>query len=278
MRISLRLPIIFLAVALAALAVAAAPPASAPATQPGSEMTLKLGNGKSMKLVLIPAGSFMMGSPADEKDRSDSEGPQHRVTISKPFFMGVTAVTQGQWSAVMGSRPWEGKFSQNNEENPASSLAWIEASQFCNKLSARTGKRVRLPTEAQWEYACRAGTQTRFYYGDDPDAASLADFAWYDKNTFNVDQAYPHSVGQKKPNAWGLYDMHGNVNQWCSDWLGPYPARPVIDPTGPATGTMRVLRGGSFVIGAKLCRAAWRNRNIINRHVIDNGCRVIVVP
>jgi len=135
-----------------------------------------------------------------------------------------------------------------------------------------------LPTEAQWEYACRAGTQTRFYYGDDPDCTELPDYAWYDKNTSNIGQSYPHAVARKKPNAWGLYDMQGNVNQWCADWLGPYPARPVADPTGPATGALRVFRGGSFMINFKYLRAAARNRNTPVRRIIDNGCRVVAIP
>lgn len=271
-------PMSFLMIVLGAAWGARGAAATQPATQPSGELALKVANGVSIKLVLIPAGSFMMGSPPQEKDRSDNEGPRHEVKISKPFFIGVTPVTQKQWKAVMGNEPWEGKYAQANDNNAASGVTWIEAMQFCNKLSARTGRRVRLPTEAQWEYACRAGTQTRFYYGDDPDSALLGDYAWYDKNTFNIDQPYPHRVGQKKPNAWGLYDMHGNVNQWCTDWLGVYPSHAVTDPTGPAGGTMRVLRGGSFVIGPKYCRAAWRNRNIPGRRVIDNGCRVVVLP
>jgi len=229
--------------------------------------------------VLIPAGSFMMGSPFDEKDRSDTEGPLHEVTISKPFYMGQTPVTQRQWKAVMGINSWRpGQFARPGDDNPVNNITWVEAMQFCNRLSARTGRRVRLPTEAQWEYACRAGTHSRFFYGDDPDASSLGDYAWYDQNSWNIGESYPHAAAQKKPNAWGLYDMHGNVEQWCLDWIGPYPAHAVTDPTGPAAGTMRILRGGSFVVPSKYLRDAWRNRNLPGRRILDNGCRVVVGP
>ena len=246
-------------------------------TQPARDLTLDLVKDTTMKLVLIPAGQFMMGSPPDEKDRSNSESPQHPVRISKPFYMAVTAVTQKQWKAVMLEFPTaSGKFVQINDDNAMGMVSWVDANEFCHRLSAKTRQTVRLPTEAQWEYACRAGSQTRFYYGDDPDASQLPEYAWFDKSI--AGQQYPHAVAQKKPNAWGLYDMHGNVNQWCSDYLGSYPVRPVADPTGPGSGTFHVFRGGSFMTNFKLCRDASRNRNTPKVRIIDNGLRIIVIP
>ena len=252
----------------------AAPPDS---TQPAGDLTLDLGKNTTIKLVLIPAGEFMMGSPADEKDRSKDESPQHQVRITRPFYMAITPVTQKQWRAVMVQFPTaSGKFVQINDENAMGMVSWADANEFCRRLSARTRQTVKLPTEAQWEYACRAGSQTRFYYGDDPDASQLSEYAWFDKSI--GDGQYPHAVAQKKPNAWGLYDMHGNVNQWCSDYLGPYPVRPISDPVGPASGTFHIFRGGSFMTSAKLCRDAARNRNNATRRIIDNGLRIIVIP
>jgi len=199
----------------------AAPTAAAPA-----DLTLGLGGGATMKMVRIPAGKFMMGAAED----------RHAVTLSKPFHLGVTEVTQAQYEAVMGADPSEYK----GATTPVECVSWDDAAQFCRKLSEKTGQAVRLPTEAEWEYACRAGTQTEFSFGDDPSA--LGDYAWHGGNSGN----YPHPVGQKKPNAWGLYDMHGNVHEWCADWHGEYPKGPATDPTGPASGTVRVLRGGSW--------------------------------
>jgi formylglycine-generating enzyme required for sulfatase activity len=268
----------FLAILLLAITPTSSAPAAQPAsTQPAGDLTLDLGNNTAIKLVLIPAGQFMMGSPPDERDRSNNESPQHLVRISKPFYMALTPVTQRQWKAVMRQFPTaSGKFVQINDDNAMGMISWVDANEFCRRLSVKTRQTVKLPTEAQWEYACRAGSQTRFYYGDDPDASHLSEYAWFDKNI--ADQQYPHPVAQKKPNAWGLYDMHGNVNQWCADYLGPYPVRPVSDPTGPGSGTFHVFRGGSFMTGAKLCRDAARNRNIATRRIIDNGLRIIVIP
>ena len=182
-----------------------------------------------MKLALIPSGKFMMGSPKDEKDRLDNEGPQREVTISKAFYMGVYAVTQEQYERIMGENPSYFKGGQN----PVETVSWDDAVEFCKKLSQKSSKAVSLPTEAQWEYACRAGSTTRFSYGDDDD--KLGDYAWYGKNSGSK----THPVGQKKPNAWGLYDMHGNAWQWCSDWYADtYANANKTDPTGPAFGEL----------------------------------------
>jgi formylglycine-generating enzyme required for sulfatase activity len=215
-----------------------------------------LGGGITMKLVLIPAGKFTMGEGND----------QHEVTLSKPFYVGVTEVTQAQYQAVMGTNPSNFK----GETNPVDQVSWIDATEFCKKLSEKTRQAVRLPTEAEWEYACRAGTATAYSFGDADSA--LGDYAWYGSNSGNT----THPVGQKKPNAWGLYDMHGNVWEWCADWYGSYPTGAVTDPQGAASGTSRVLRGGSWFYNPSDCRSANRNGLTPDFRIINLGLRVVV--
>lgn len=222
-----------------------------PAVSPagGQKLTLDLGNGVKMELVRIPAGSFVMGSAMNESGRDDDEGPQRRVTITKPFYIGVTEVTQDQYAAIMGNNPSE--FS--GLQNPVEQVSWNDAVAFCKALSQKTGKQFRLPTEAEWEYACRAGSKTRFGFGDEDNA--LPAHAWFNGNSGSA----THPVGQKKPNAWGLYDMHGNVWEWCSDWYTDgYTNAKTTDPQGPQSGQYRVLRGGSWSTDAGLCRSAYR--------------------
>ncbi len=199
--------------------------------------------------VLIPAGEFMMGS---ENGRSD-EKPVHKVTISRSFEMGKYQVTQAQWEAVMGDKWW----AKNNPSHfkgaklPVESVSWDDAQEFIEKLNAKNdGYIYRLPTEAEWEYACRAGS-TGDYAGD------LDGMAWYDSNSANK----THPVGEKKPNAWGLHDMHGNVWEWCMDWYSSdyYSQSPSTDPSGPSTGSVRLVRGGSWSGDARDCRSANRD-------------------
>ena len=226
-------------------------PATQPSSQPAKELTLDLGNKVTMKLVQITAGKFMMGSPDGEKDRSKDESPQREVTISKPFYMGVYEVTQEQYEQVMGTNPSNFK----GATNPVEQVSWYDAVEFCRKLSQKTGKTVRLPTEAQWEYACRAGSGTRFSFDDED--TDLSSYAWYSGNSGNT----THAVGQKKPNAFGLYDMHGNVWEWCADWyVGSYANANNTDPTGPGSGSRRVLRGGCWCHNPNRCRSAYRSR------------------
>lgn len=219
------------------------------------EITLDLDGNVTMKLVLIPAGKFLMGSPDNEKDRGSDEGPQREVTITKSFHMGVCPVTQEQFEAVMGTNPSKFK----GAANPVSSVSWNDSVEFCRKLAQRTGRKVRLPTEAEWEYACRAGSQSRFFFGDDD--KSLGDYGWYWDNSAGV----THPVGQKKSNAFGLYDMHGNVWQWCSDYyVDSYEKAPDKDPEVSKAGDYRVLRGGSWNYRAAGCRCAVRTARPAN--------------
>jgi formylglycine-generating enzyme required for sulfatase activity len=231
-------------------------------------------NSIGMKLILIPPGEFMMGSPDSEKYRQSDEGPQHRVRISKGFYMSVTEVTQAQWQAVMGSNPslFKGFLGlDKNDDLPVECVSWNDAVEFCRKLSQKEGKSYRLPTEAEWEYACRAGTTTRFYFGDSD--SQLSDYAWCDEDSGN--KTYP--VGQKKPNAFGLYDMHGNVWEWCSDWYDEnyYSESPADDPKGPSTGQYLVLRGGSWSNLASSCRVANRDYSGPNLHTNYIGFRLV---
>jgi len=223
---------------------------------------LELGKGVLMRLALIPAGHFTMGSPANEADRQTwgDDETQHQVTISKPFYMGVTTVTQEQYEAVMGSNPSQYK----GAKNPVETVSWDEATAFCAAVSKRTGRKVHLPTEAQWEYACRAGTATAFNTGSvlARDMANYGGWWTYPSNRAGDSAATGAlAVGSFKPNAWGLYDMHGSVWQWCSDLYGNYEKGSVTDPTGAATDGLRVLRGGSWRGTPRYCRSAYRSRD-----------------
>jgi formylglycine-generating enzyme required for sulfatase activity len=229
--------------------IAAAAPAKPHASGLEKKINMDLGGGVTLALTLIPAGKFMMGSPDSEKGRNENEGPRHEVTLSKPFYMGVTEVTQAQYEAVMDRNPSHFK----GATNPVEMVSWNDATEFCRKLCMMTRQRVRLPTEAEWEYACRAGTATAFSFGDAD--STLGDYAWFTANSGNKTQ----SVAYKKPNAWGLYDMYGNAWEMCADWYGDYPNGAVTDPQGPTSGPYRVLRGGSWSHVPGHCRSAYRN-------------------
>ena len=216
-------------------------------------------NSIGMVLVPIPAGEFLMGGPEAGLNLARFyQSPQHQVTLTKPFLLGMHEVTQGQWQAVMGTTPWKGDESgKEGDGYPATCVKWDDAVKFCRQLSEKEGLEYRLPTAAQWEYACRAGTTTAYSFGDD--ASELGEYEWYTENAADAEQAYAHIVGQKKPNPWGLYDMHGNVFEWCQDWAGDYPSESVTDPAGPSSGSIRVCRGGSWVSKAEWCRSSLRN-------------------
>jgi formylglycine-generating enzyme required for sulfatase activity len=210
------------------------------------EMTIELGGDVKMELVLIRPGTFTMGS------RECSNATPHKVTITKPFYLGKFEVTQEQWQAVMRSNPSQSK----GAKKPVEMVSWDNCQLFLRELQAKVpGQRFRLPTEAEWEYACCAGSTTRYCYGDDDVRLGL--HAWYKSNSDST----THPVGEKKSNAWGLYDMLGNVREWCQDWCGDYPNGEVASPTGPTGGTVRVSRGGSWNVGPDNCRSAVRFRN-----------------
>ncbi len=238
-------------------------------TIPVATSHVQITNSLGMKFNLIPPGGFMMGSPTSEWGRRGDE-TQHRVKITKPFYMSVHEVTQSQYERMMGKNPshfsasgegsWAlrpGFFSRllrapDTLQFPVEQVSWNDAVEFCNRLSKSEGVEYRLPTEAEWEYACRAGATTAYSFGDDE--RQLPQYAWYKDNFSET----THPVGELKPNAWGLFDMHGNVWEWCQDWYGDYDLQVVSDPTGPASGIRRVLRGGAFSYRPRLVRAAIR--------------------
>ena len=250
----------------------------------------------AMEFVLIEPGTFAMGSPATEEGRGSNEGPVHEVTLSQPFFLGKYEVTQGQWTAVMGANP--SHFSACGPTCPVEQVSWVDAQAFIAALNRwGDGATYRLPTEAEWEYAARAGTQTALYTGA-LTLPSLDLIAWYGGNSevsytggFDCSgwsgkkhassRCGPHPVGQKQPNRWGLYDMLGNVWEWTADRYREYPSGSVTDPRGPSTGTGRVSRGGSWITSAQGCRAAYRPTPSPDAHLYfdsDSGLRLAREP
>jgi formylglycine-generating enzyme required for sulfatase activity len=219
-----------------------------------------LRNSIGMELRLLPAGRFEMSS-------------NRKVRISRPFYIGVYQVTNSQWKAVMGDVPskWEGA------DLPVESVSWEDVTMFCRRLSARPeekrlGREYRFPTEAEWEYACRAGTTTEYSFGDDESILNV--HAWFDANS----GGQTHPVGQKRPNAWGLYDMHGNVWEWCDDWFEELSNGGFTDPKGPRSGSHRVLRGGSWRGTAWSCRSARRSGDYPSSRDSGSGFRLALSP
>ena len=250
-------------------------------------------NSIGMSLVPIAAGTFTMGCPKEVPNYDDGD-VQHSVTLSKPFYLCAYEVTQEQYEKVMGENP--SMFQGPN--NPVESVRWGDAVEFCRQLSTlsdeqKAGRKYRLPTEAEWEYSCRAGAVTAYSFGDDE--TQLDKYAWFGNNSgdealdatilaMNKDaylsralsnRCRTHVVGSKRPNAWGLYDMHGNVFEWCQDWFGDYSGNRAGDPTGPATGSLRVLRGGCWFSTNEYCRSAYRGANSLDGHADDLGFRVV---
>ncbi|MDM8550268.1 SUMF1/EgtB/PvdO family nonheme iron enzyme, partial [Desulfobacterales bacterium HSG2] len=224
----------------------------------------KLDSDITLEMIYIPGGTFMMGSPETEKGRYPRESPQHEVTLS-PFFMGKYPVTQEQYEAVTGENP----SCFRGANRPVSEVSWNDAVAFCEKLSRRTGKTYRMPTEAEWEYACRAGTTTPFHFGETI-TPKLANY--------NYNCGKTTDVGTFPPNAFGLCDMHGNIWEWCRDWFDDYPSGHVIDPEGPSSGSNRVKRGGSWSGSAGSCRSAGRGRDSPGRRSNALGLRLVLSP
>jgi len=239
--------------------------------------------GSPSNMVFISPNTFAMGSATNEFNRNINEGPQTTVTLTHGFWIGKYEVTQGDYLSVMNTNPSE---FPGDLSRPVSSVSWFDATNYCWKLTQRElaagrippGSQYRLPTEAEWEYAARAGTSTRFSYGDDvPNSTSLTNYAWF------LDLAIPdltvHAVGQKLPNAWGLYDVHGNVWEWCQDWYGSLPGGVQIDPTGPAVPTQpgsKVMRGGAYDYPESSCRSASRLFFPVTNTDTDLGFRVVL--
>ena len=230
----------------------------------------KFTNGLGMEFVYISPGTFLMGSPSTEFLRYSNE-KQHRVTLTKGFYLQTTEVTQEQWRTVMGYNP--ALFKKCGDNCPVELVSWNEIQKFVKKLNRREKTRkYRLPTEAEWEYACRAGSTTRFSYGNDDE--KLGEYAWYYDNSGRRS----HPVGQEKPNPWGLYDMHGNVLEWCLDWYGLYPAGAVTDPVGLSDGVARSFRGGSWYVTPKIARSAFRYGYPTSIRAIYLGFRLLRMP
>ncbi len=204
---------------------------------------------EGMAFVWVPPGRFRMGSPPEEPMRESDEIP-HLVTLSDGFWIGKHEVTQAQWAEIMGENP--SASGRGDPESPVDSVTWEDCARFVERLNARAGGGFRLPTEAEWECAARAGAGSAYSFGDDP--AALSEYAWFESNA----DGSTRRVGEKAPNAWGLHDMQGNVWEWCQDWYGPYPEDRTMDPVGPAAGQYRVLRGGSWTAEPRDCRVSRR--------------------
>lgn len=237
-------------------------------------------NSLGMEFVLIPAGSFTMGSPVGEAHRSGDE-VLHRVTISKPFYMQTTEVTLRQWRALMGKKLFGRR--RGSDNSPVVKVSWHDCMDFIKRLNRLKEGTYRLPTEAEWEYACRAASTTPYSWGKEIDCGR----AMYGNNTLKSDQCVdyvkskgmavdgPAPVKSYPPNAWGLYDMHGNVWEWCQDRYDPYPKGPAIDPGGPDSGTARVRRGGSWFKHGYFCRSANRTYGHPTSRYRTTGFRVV---
>jgi formylglycine-generating enzyme required for sulfatase activity len=236
----------------------------------GCPFSLRAGTARTfhgMKFQWCPAGTFTMGSPADEEGRSDDE-TQHQVTLTHGFWLGTYEVTQSQWEDVMSNNP--GHFDGANR--PIEEVSWDDVQEFLDELNSGIGGgKFRLPTEAEWEYAYRARTTTRFNWGEDANESEIDDNAWYEENSASE----THPVGGKLANNWGLHDMGGNVYEWCLDFYDEYFDGPVTDPQGPAEGFERVARGGEFSAGANNCRAAFRTGLPPDFHDYAYGFRVL---
>lgn len=222
--------------------------------KPGQTEIIALGQDVKLEMVLIPAGKFLMGSNEKEKNRDEYE-TQHQVTITKPYYIGKYEVTQEQWEAVIGNNPSFIK----GAKLPVTNVSWEDCHAFIKKLNAVANGGFRLPTEAEWEYACKAGTNTAFWFGED--------ITPKDANYGGSNLGRPVAIGKYKPNAFGLHDMHGNVWEWCEDWYGAYAEGQLIDPKGPAKAERRCARGGSFFDPESDARSA-------NRYAAAEGSRV----
>jgi formylglycine-generating enzyme required for sulfatase activity len=234
--------------------------------QPDETITAELPGGATMEFVWIEPGTFMMGVPESIEDT------QHEVTISRGFYLGKYEITQGQWEAVMDNNPSSFK----SPDRPVEQVSWTDMQGFIAKLNEEAGEEIyRLPTEAEWEYACKAGTETTWSFGDDSN--QLKDYAWYRDNGLDAGLEYAQPVGLKLPNPWGLYDMHGNVCEWCQDWFGNYPSGAQVDPTGSVAGSQRVHRGGGFAAFSFVLKSENRGRISPDFRSFHIGARLLKI-
>ncbi len=226
-------------------------------------------NSLGMEFNYIEPGTFQMGSGQGNAD----EMPVHEVTITKGFFMMTTEVIKWQWYLVMKNSPWAGEYNVMDSHNsPAEYVSWEDVQIFIDNVNKRSNRKYRLPTEAEWEYACRAGSTTEYSFDD---IKNINNYVWYMQNTILSGEGYTHLVGQKEPNAWGLLDMHGNAWEWCQDWYSEYRSGSVIDPKGPAWGSYRVLRGGNWKDHAYNSRSAMRSKSLSDNKRIGYGFRLV---
>jgi formylglycine-generating enzyme required for sulfatase activity len=213
-------------------------------------------NGAAFEFMLIPPGRYMMGARTQETHANPMEFPRHPVSIDRPFWLGKHPVTQRQWKAITGEKPWESEqYSLDDDQCPAVNVSWLDVKE---KLLPKLGPRFFLPREAEWEYACRAGSTSRFYWGEDPDYTEIDKYAWYDKNCWRAEERYAHPVAQKLPNAWSLYDMSGNVLEWCDDIYRAYAPRRCSVQSSSGSRPTYVVRGGYWSFWAQRCRSAYR--------------------
>ena len=254
------------ALALALPTLAAAPAERAP--------VVRVDEGIEFRFVWLPPGTYWRGSEPAEAGRDADEGPRHEVTLTRGFFLGTHEVTQGQWTAVLGRNPAVFRRGPDAPRRPVESVSWDDCQRFLAALNRRGAGRFRLPTEAEWEYAARAGTTTRFPWGDDPEGHATHAHAWANSRSL----AITHPVGTRPPNAWGLHDLHGSVWEWCADWYGPYAAGPQRDPAGPPAGRERVFRGGSWYDFPPSLRSANRHRHPPDGRYPAVGLRLVWEP
>ncbi len=236
--------------------------------------TISINDSLYLQFQYIPAGSFLMGSPEDESGRDRDEGPVHYVILSQPFYLCAHEVTQALWVFVMHENPATFRSLPENEQLPVETVSWNACQVFIHRLGDIAEGQFRLPTEAEWEYACRAGTTSRFYWPEDEGEWVIHRFAWVNSRSF----AMPHPVGEKMPNAWGLYDMSGNVWEWCSDWYAPYSEQSQVDPAGPYKGKNKVFRGGSWYDLPNSNRSANRHRHGRDKGYPAIGLRLVWEP
>ena len=234
---------------------------------------ITLPGGIPMEFVWIDSGSFIMGSPESEYGRGLDEGPQRRVRISKPFYLGRFEVTQAQWKALMVSNPSPFRLMPDADQLPADMVSWHGAQSYVSALNGLGLGRFRLPTEAEWEYACRAGTTTAYYWGNDATQATVSKYAW----GYSRAEGRSRRVGTLLPNPWGLYDMCGNVWEWCGDWLGTYLDADTTDPKGPLEGERKAYRGGSWYNEPEALRSANRHGHPpVGNGGLNSGLRVVL--